>query len=299
MEDRVVTTAFGPPGLSPEALVRLADQTLDATALLGVSHASMEDIATARLAESIQHMARSQLTSQTGLPLGGQLDTGWKYNKRNTLLTVKDQEELKNRVSALQSGSHLVLEQVQTNLSLVLHQAGYSYADSQLLAASSVYFHISQDVQAAYIGLHLYLLTVSVRQGFTYADLERKHHAKKLKRIRDLYTTRLQVVLHSYAYLRDLQANKWQSFSTQQLRIQSLTTQVRTMIMQGDGGDGDGGDGTSTPGTLPPNPTCSHCKTSLHPGGKRECFWKDKSAREARAAAKRAAQNLAQLVADS
>lgn len=214
------------------------------------------------------------------------------------MLTIKDQKELENRVAALQSSSHLVLEQVQTNLALVLHQAGYAYSNAQLLASSSLYFRISQDAQAAYIGLHLYLLTVSVRQGFTYADLERKHHAEKLKRIWDLYTTQLQVVLHSYAYLRDLQATKWQSFSTQQLWIQSLTTQMRVMVMQGDGGDGDGVIGTGDTGVIPPNPTCSHCKTNLHPGGKRDCFWKEKTAREARAAAKRAAQNPAQLVAD-
>lgn len=290
--DQAMLSSFGVPGLTQDAQVRLGDQTLDATALPGTLIASSEEIAASRLAESLESMARGQLVGQTGLPLGGQLNTGWKYNKRNTLSTIKMQGDLEDRIATLQSGSHRVLEQVLANLTLVIHHGGYQYPDAERLASTSLFYRISQDAQAAFIGLHLYFLTVSLRQGFTYALKEIKHHAKKLKSMQDLYSSGLQVIMHHYGYLRDLQVSKWQTFAIQGLRLETLTSQLQGLTADGI----EAGDDTNT---AAPNPTCSHCKLTLHLGGKRECYWQSKTSKEARTATKKVAQNLAQLIPDA
>jgi hypothetical protein len=62
------------------------------------------------------------------------------------------------------------------------------------------------------MGLHMHLLAIALHHGWEHAKVELTYHVNKLKELRSLYQTRLQVVAHNYCYLRDLQAQRWQTF---------------------------------------------------------------------------------------
>ena len=66
------------------------------------------------------------------------------------------------------------------------------------------------------------------------------------------------------------------SLKLHQAQLSSLTRRVTP----GEGGTNGGG---STSGYGP----CSHCKTTLHGGGKNSCPWKDESPAEAKKKAKK------------
>jgi hypothetical protein len=112
----------------------------------------------------------------------------------------------------------------------------------------------------------------------------------KLKAIRALYQTRLQVISHNYCYLRDLQTQKWQTFGIQDLRIRELQTNMG--ILSPPRLTGGGEFSPLVPPTMGRSHYCNHCKTSLHSGNKASCFWKAASAAEAQKAGATAVRRL-------
>jgi hypothetical protein len=220
---------------------------------------------------------RAQTTSNL---LQGNLDTGFKSDKRTTLGSVKSLTELEERLQTLSSNQHKILEHVQTNLKIVLMGAGYAAPDAALLAHDSPLLRISCDSQAAYIGLHMHLYGVGLQHGWEHVKTELMYHVKKLREIRTLHQTRLQVIAYNYCYLRDLQLHRWQTFEIQDLRIREL--QAMAFVSPGGG----------VPAPTGRTHFCNHCKSSLHPGNKASCFWKSLSATAAKQAAATAARKF-------
>jgi hypothetical protein len=233
-------------------------------------------------------MARGTMNTTSSL-LQGNVDTGFKLDKRTTLGTIRSVADLEDRLQALTSGQHTVMEHVESNLKVVLMGAGYTAEDAALLAHDSPFLRISVDSQSAYIGLHMHLFNVGLQHGWDHLKTELHYHVKKLKSIRALYPTRLQIIAHNYCYLRDLQAHKWQTFGIQDLRIRELQAVYSpprpTLPSPGSGAGG----GTPAGGRTH---YCNHCKTSIHPGNKASCFWKNQSAADAKKAGANAVRRL-------
>jgi hypothetical protein len=220
-EDLTMLQSFSAPGLTLEAQVRAADQSLDAVGLPGTSTQGSDDFQLARLPDAVLMMARGTMNT-TSILIQGNVDTSFKLDKRTTLGTIKSVSDLEDRLQALTSGQHTVIEHVETNLKIVMMGAGYTAEDVALLAHDSPYLRISVDSQVAYIGLHMHLYNVGLQHCWDHLKTELHYHVRKLKEIRALYPTRLQIIAYNYCYLRDLQAHKWQTFGIQDLRIQEL-----------------------------------------------------------------------------
>jgi hypothetical protein len=239
----------------------------------------------ARLSDAFLMMATGHAATTHNL-LQGTTDNSYKQEKRTTIANIKSLEDLDSRLQSLTSNQHTVLEHVEGNLKIVLMGAGYTADDARLLAHDSPFLRISGDCQQAYIGLHMHLLNISLRHGWAHAKSELSYHATKLREIRGLYQTRLQVLAHNYCYLRDLQTSKWQTFGIQDLRIRELQASLGVSPAKPELGTG----------VNPPNPGrshyCNHCKTSLHAGNKASCFWRTSSASEARKAGSNAVCRL-------
>ena len=77
------------------------------------------------------------------------------------------------------------------------------------------------------------------------------------------------MICKMYIYLREGQNKNWMSLKLQSAEISSLRSQL------GQQGEDGGTQGYN----------CSHCKSSLHGGGKGACPWKDKSSNEAKKSA--------------
>jgi hypothetical protein len=73
----------------------------------------------------------------TNTLLQGNVDTSFKLDKRTTLGTIKSVADLEDRLQALTSGQHTVMEHIETNLKIVLMGAGYTAEDAASLAHDS------------------------------------------------------------------------------------------------------------------------------------------------------------------
>jgi hypothetical protein len=274
-------TAWSPPGINLEKQVRLGDQSLDAVGLPGTSSQGSDNFDMGRLSDAFLMMATGR-TAMTHNLLQGNTDNGFKQEKRTTLGNVHSIEELDTRVNSLTSNQDKVMSHVEGNIKIILMGAGYTPDDATALAHDSPFLRLSGNTQLAYIGLHLHLLTTALCHGWDHAKSKLGYHVTKLKEIRLLHQTRLQVLAHNYCYLRDLKAHAWQTFGIQDLRIRELQASM----------------GTLTPTRLLSSFSpgrghyCNHCKTSLHPGNKASCFWKSSSASEARKAGANAVRRL-------
>lgn len=104
-----------------------------------------------------------------------------------------------------------------------------------------------------------------------------------MRRIRERYHTRLQVMCHLYCYLRDQKRNRWQSLEIQKLRLDQARMFLPFVP-------------ASIPATATGNPNpgsnadyrCPHCKTCMHSGGKKSCPWRSLTVKRAIYAAKQA-----------
>ena len=284
-EDLSMLNAWSPPGMPLEKSVRFGDQALDAVGLPGTSSQGSDDFEMARLSDAFLMMAAGRAAMTHNL-LQGTSDTSFKQEKRTTLASVKSLDDLESRMESLNSNKDKVLEHVEGNLKIVLMGTGYAPDDAVLLAHDSPFLRISTDSLAAYIGLHMHLLQVALKHGWDHTKSELDYHVTKLKEIRALYQTRLQVIAHNCCYLRDLQTQKWQTFGIQDLRIRELQLSLLGVItpptatgLAGLAGTGRGH-------------FCNHCKTNLHPGNKASCLWKSLTGAEAKKAGANALRRL-------
>jgi hypothetical protein len=287
-EDLTMLQAWCPPGLTLERQVQLGDQTLDAVGLPGTSSQGSDEFDLARLSDALVMMATGRGSATNSL-LQGAVDTAFKKDSRTTLGSIKNLRDLEHRMQALTSNQHKVMEHVETNLKIVLMGGGYTAVDAALLAHDSPFLRISSDSQSAYLGLHMHLLGVGLQSGWEHLKTELQYHVRKLKEIRALHQTRLQVVAHNYCYLRDLQSHKWQTFGIQDLRIREIQMNLAGLGPLNPSPPQGGGNPLAMPGRVH---FCNHCKTSLHPGNKGSCFWKGLSAGAAKKEGANAARRL-------
>jgi hypothetical protein len=209
-KDLSMLQAWSPPGMMLEKQVRYGDQTLDALGLPGTPSQGSDDFEMAWLLDAFLMMVMGQAATTHNL-LQGTTDNSYKQEKRTTLGSIQSVEDLDSWVQSLASNQHTILEDVEGNLKIMFMGAGYHVHDVQLLAHDLPFLQISHDCQGAYIGLHLHLLNIALCHGWDHVKSELKYHVGKLKEVQALYQSHLQVLAHDYCYLRDLQAQWWQT----------------------------------------------------------------------------------------
>lgn len=280
-EDGSLMRSCSPPGLTTEGQVRLADQILDSVALPGTSDGGTDETELHRISESLQAIAAGS-SSNTGYPVG-QRDTNYKSKKKTSICDIKSTSDLQDRLEDLEGGAEDILKYTEGNLKAVLINEGYDYEVATEYASLSPYLKISQVSLQSYISLHLHLLSIAVNEGYEEARLELAHHCKKMRRIRERYHTRLQVMCHLYCYLRDQKRNRWQSLEIQKLRLD----QARMFLPFVPASIPATATGNTNPGSNA-DYRCPHCKTCMHSGGKKSCPWRSLTVKRAIYAAKQA-----------
>jgi hypothetical protein len=281
-EDGSIMRSCTPPGLTKEGQIRLADQVLDAVALPGTSDGGTDETELHRISESLQAIAGGR-NSKAGYPVGQQ-DNNYKAKRKTSICDIRSTADLQDRLEDLEGGAEDILKYTEGNLKAVLINEGYEYDVATEYASLSPYLKISQVSMQSYISLHLHLLSIAVNEGYEEAKLELAHHCKKMRRIRERYHTRLQVMCHLYCYLRDQKRNRWQSLEIQKLRLD----QARKFL-------------PFVPASLVPPASagsdyrCAHCRTCIHTGGKKSCPWRNLSVKKAISAAKQALSQIQAL----
>jgi hypothetical protein len=170
-KDLSMLQAWCPPIMGLEKQVRIGDQSLDAAGLPGTSSQTSDDFEMARLSDVFLMMATGRAATTHNL-LQGATDTSFKLEKRTTLGNVRSLEELDTRLHSPTSNKDKVLEHVEGNQKIALMGAGYTAYDAVMLAHDSPFLRISGDCQAAYIGLHMHLLTIALQHGWDHVMSE-------------------------------------------------------------------------------------------------------------------------------
>ena len=262
---------LGPSGIGKTTRHLLLEQIEDMTAYPRHSSTS----ATEGIGELVE--AVTGFKHQEQEKLGGSNDTGWKHKNRNVLGSVKSSNDLNNVLSYLLEEQHTILETCAGNMESVLINARVGSDLATQMVASSLGFRISRDTLHSYFSLLNHLAGVNSTSGWELCKEQLSHHSEKIGLIRNKYRSRLQMVCKIYIYLREGQSKNWMSLKLHTAQLNSLTKLITT-----NNGGGTSG-GTNTTGYGP----CSHCKTTLHGGGKNSCPWKDESSAEAKKKAKK------------
>ena len=260
---------LGPSGIGKKTRHLLLEQMEDMTAY--PRHSSTN--ATEGIGELVEAVTGFKHHEQE--KLGGSSDTGWKHKNRNVLGSVKSATDLNNILSYLLEEQHTILETCAGNMESVLLNAHIGSDLATQMVASSLGFRISRDTLHAYFSLLNHLAGVNSTAGWELCKEQLTHHSEKIGLICNKYCSRLQMVCKIYIYLREGQSKNWMSLKLHTAQLNSLT---KLLTASNAGATGAGNSSGYGP--------CSHCKTTLHGGGKNSCPWKDESSVEAKKKAK-------------
>lgn len=263
-------TGLGSPGLGKQTLRLLLEQIEDMTAYPRHSSTNTTE-GIGELVEVVTNLKHQDQERQ-----GGTIDTGWKHKNRNVLGSIKSPSDLSNVLTYLLEEQHTILETCAGNMESVLINANIDSKVATKIVASSLAFRISRDTLHSYFNLLNYLAGVNSTGGWELSKSQLIYHSGKLSLIRNKYRSRLQMVCQIYIYLREGQTKNWMSMKLHTDQLNSLTKRLNN-------GDTEIGGGARIPTYGP----CSHCKTTIHGGGKNACPWKDETPADAKKKAKK------------
>ena len=208
---------------------------------------------------------------------GGTIDTGWKHKNRNVLGGIKSPSDLNDVLTYLLEEQHAILETCAGNMESVLINASIDSKVATKIVASSLAFRISRDTLHSYFNLLNHLAGVNSTGGWELSKNQLVYHSGKLSLIRNKYRSRLQMVCQIYIYLREGQSKNWMSLKLHTAQLNSLTKLLNNGDTEISGG-----------ARIPTYGPCSHCKTTIHGGGKGGCPWIDETPADAKKKAKKA-----------
>jgi hypothetical protein len=224
-------------------------------------------------------------------------DLNWRSGRKLAIETITSTEILEERLKELRETQRTNEQTVLYDLSSVLRCAGFSEAVAEEWVTMSIIYRVSVDSQLYYIQLHERFQARqyddSAKCDFKNAKLEIEFHAANLRRIREAYSARLQVICKVYCYLREQVRVSFNSHKLtekraklhyaelrEQARILSeLQSQLKDMKKAKPITDHGSGDNNGKKKNV-----CWKCQQSgAHTGGRENCPWKDLSNEAARA----------------
>ena len=216
-----------------------------------------------------------------------QVDTAFKSTKRNVLTGIKSYEKLQELLMTFSEDmDDLINSMMGRFIDILISNMGVNEEEARVLISVSPLYRIGVRTCELWIALLNTLVSTYHRGGWDLCARDLAYHATKLSKIRDMYSTRIQVLVGIYAYLRD---GRTCSFRPQKLLAQQIDSlqslhQKTTLAQPAETVTGE------TP--KPRDNICKHCGTSLHSVNTR-CPWKSKPSGEAKKEAAKALINMA------
>ena len=286
-DEKAMIKAMSPPGVDDETTRKLlAGATLDAVQLPGRFNTTAED-GPSSVAEAIAELAEDKRGEWAGD--GFRRDVQWKSAKRTSLKTITSRETLQERHTELQGLKGDVYENQVNAYRAILSDLHWSEASIIAWSQLNWYQRIGNDTFEYYTNLHLHLIELSLKQGWSYAAISLAHHTSKLANIRAQAPSRLCCLVRIYIYLRDANRQSFYSEKLQEKRNREVMEEISSLKALG-GGSGSGGGGVVGSGA-----PCKKCGSTLHPGGKNKCPFKSLSDAEARKKAKALVEQLGNM----
>jgi hypothetical protein len=272
-----------PKGMSTQMQNDLAAATMDAVSLPGTYNPSENS-------QNLVDLAGAIRDASTGTKSRGPLrDTQWKMKGRNALAKATSADELVELISELRSIRSATLDGMYLDMRGSLVPLGWDKDRIDLYLHVSRLPYMARRTLELYTDLlsHLQSIANALSGGWVLAKVDLDWYAKEFLRIRTAAPTRLLMIAHTYAFLRDVSETDFASQKLQESRYKhtmSLFASHSLTVSTGQVATG-----------TPPKPTmCSHCRhKTFHAGGFPFCFWKDISSNLAKAAAQEVTTKMA------
>jgi hypothetical protein len=154
------------------------------------------------LANAFEQMSDVQ-AAKAGLTIPP--DTQFKNPNRTYLNdnTLKSGEDLESSREDLESQSTEILQTMEATMSQILFVNGWTKGDIDLYLASGLLPHVMRLSMAHYQSLWLHLCTLTLKHPFNVVAIHIKHHADKLRTLRQFSQTRCRLLIRAYIFLRD------------------------------------------------------------------------------------------------
>jgi hypothetical protein len=272
--DQQMIGKLSPPGLNGWAKEALADATLDAIQLPGTSLSEVADN-TGDLIGALREMTEDRRNDWTSdRP---QKDSLWKATSRTSILTIKNEEGLRERLSEFAGLPEEMFENQVHKFSAIFSRLSWGPETVHAWSCCNWFLRIGKDTLDNYVALHLHLVTLCNNESWAYAQDSLKHYGTKLAQFRKTSTSRLQCLIKIYIFLRDSRKNEFYSPKLQEKRNRAFIAKMATLEAGG--------------GTESHKHGCKKCGLD-HSGGVKKCPLKGLSDTEAR---KRVAQFMTAL----
>ena len=154
--------------------------------------------------------AMSNLTSATtDLEDKVVMDHNWNNKSRVSCRNITSSDILNARVEDLEEFRYNIPQRIVDIISEVLVAFGPEEETAVTEAENSVYYQIAYDTLQNYIAWHRFLQGLVVEHGFVEALLFIRDVSSKLINYRTSYVSKIQCLVRTYTYLRDLQDDNW------------------------------------------------------------------------------------------
>jgi hypothetical protein len=276
--DQQMIEKLSPPGLDARTREALADATMDAIQLPGTSISEIADN-TGDLVGALREMTEDRRYGDWTADRP-QKDSLWKAASRTSLLSIKNEEGLHERLNDLAGLPEEMFENQVHRFSAIFSRLHWGPETIHAWSCCNWFLRIGKDTLDNYVALHLHLVTLSTNESWGYAQEALKHYASKLAQFRKTSTSRLLCLIKIYIFLRDARKSEFYSPKLQEKRNRAMLAQIAGLSPNG--GEQDlGGRGGG----------CKKCGLE-HAGGKNNCPLKMLNDKDAR---KRVAQFMAAL----
>lgn len=272
--------ATGPPDMSPKEIDKIYDYAVDVVSLPG--RYQITDLTTVDDVEKFSGIMSAALhrgKTRRGDPL-------WNTASRHPLGGVKSRDGFTDHIENVSKSRKGAFKQQQTQIRNFLRQQGYSSKDADVYISSGGLIYLVNQTYSFYTEFLQHVQALAYKSSGswkgTQAQTVLSHYSDKLQTIRCNAVNKRDLLLRSYACLRDARHNSYSEISF----VSKMWQQVDSSSV-------------NPPASLagPPSPdkegsTCSHCRLpSLHvhlgkPMNRNSCPLKDHDSKIARKAAK-------------
>jgi hypothetical protein len=266
--DQQMAEKLSPPGLDARTREALADATMDAVQLPGTSISDVADN-TGDLVGALREMTEDRRYGDWAADRP-QKDSLWKAASRTSLLSIKNEEGLQERLNDLAGLPEEMFENQVHRFSAIFSQLHWGPETIHAWSCCNWFLRIGKDTLDNYVALHLHLVTLSTNESWGYAQEALKHYGSKLAQFRKTSTSRLLCLIKIYIFLRDARKSEFYSPKLQEKRNRAMLAQIAVLSPKG-GEQDQGGRGSG----------CKKCGLE-HAGGKSNCPLKMLSDKDAR-----------------
>jgi hypothetical protein len=264
--------ALCPKGVTPEVRDELMEAAVDVCSLPG-------KLSTAEIAQWDQMGATlSDLSSQLQRRRNSHpRETQWKTNSKNAMGQMRTLEDLLEGAKEVGSQRRQVYANMRSRMLDTLCHAGWELHKALLYYQIGLLPNVVRLTMEHYYKMFLHLRTLGTTRPENWDTLGKvhtAHHAEKLRIIRYNASSRAQLIMHNYMYLRDARERDFSSNSL----TGAITTALQVQLYELEAAL----KAPTKNGVTNPQWPCAHCHSDIHEGGQPRCVLKDLPLRKAR-----------------